>query len=86
MDIEFDLAKDAANRAKHGISLRAGAVVLSHLVGDEIDDDGAYGEERIRAYGFVGTRLFVAVYSMRREVFRIISVRKATKSEERRWL
>lgn len=85
MEIEFDPAKDAANKAKHGLSLAVARIVLQNLIGDEIDD-GDYGEERVRAYGLVGPRMLVVVYTMRGETYRIISVRKATKAEETAWL
>lgn len=67
------------------MSLRVSAVVIANLVGDEIDD-GDHGEQRVRAFGLFGTRLFVAVYTMRKQAYRIISVRKATKAEEKKWL
>jgi len=34
----------------------------------------------------IGIRLFVCIYTMRETTYRIISVRKATKEEQRRWL
>jgi uncharacterized DUF497 family protein len=86
MDIAFDPAKDAANRRRHGVSLALGRVVLENLVGEDIDEDERGAEERWRAYGFVGTRLYVCVYTMRGDVHRIVSVRKATTVEEREWL
>ena len=86
MEIEFDPAKDAANRRKHGVSLSLGLVVLSNLVDDELDEDEDHGEERIRAFGFVGVLLYVCIYTMRGAVARIISVRPATRAEERRCL
>lgn len=38
MDIEFDDAKEAANLAKHGVSLILGAAVLENRVGELVDD------------------------------------------------
>lgn len=86
MEIEFDPAKDAINRRKHGVSLSLGTVVLSNLVADELDEDEDYGEERTRAFGFVGVLLYVCIHTMRGTVARIISVRRATRVEERRCL
>jgi uncharacterized protein len=85
IEIEFDAAKDAQNRRKHGLSLRFSLAVLAGLVGEELDQDEV-GEERWIAYGRVGLHLFVCVYTMRGGRHRIIPVRKATRAEEERWL
>jgi uncharacterized DUF497 family protein len=86
MDIEFDDAKDAANRAKHGLSLALGAVVIANPIGEVMDDRQDYGEPRINAFGLIASRLFACTYTMRGEVYRIISVRKASRQEQRTWL
>lgn len=81
IEIEFDDEKDAANIAKHGISLRAAGVLLSrpHLI--DLDDRFAYGEERWKATGEIAGRLFVCIYAERGDVYRIISLRSATRRE-----
>ena len=86
MDIEFDDAKDAANIAKHGVSLVLGAVVLENRIGVVADDRRQYGETRMNAFGLVAARLFACTYTMRGEVARIISVRRASRQEQRTWL
>ena len=53
MEIEFDTAKDAANKAKHGVSLRVGAEVLAGRIGEFEDNREDYGEVRINAFGRV---------------------------------
>ncbi len=85
MNIDFDTAKDDANRAKHGFPLALGLLVLENRVADVADERG-YGEERRIAYGLVKGRLFVAVYTMRGDTYRLISVRKANSREQRKWL
>jgi uncharacterized DUF497 family protein len=85
VEIEFDPAKDAQNRRKHGLSLRFALAVLAGMVGEDPDPDEA-GEERWIARGRVGLHLFICVYTMRGERHRIISVRKATRAEEEQWL
>ncbi len=77
MQIEFDPAKDAANRLKHGIPLAFGAQVIEAAVKILADTRLDYGEQRFIAFGHVGVRLYVCVFTMRGEVARIISVRKA---------
>lgn len=86
MDIEFDTAKDETNRLKHGVSLALGAAVLTNMVGQIEDDRRDYGETRFNAFGVVAQRLFVCTYTLRGETYRLISVRKASKQEQRIWL
>lgn len=86
MDVEFDAAKDAANRDKHGVPLAFGAIVLEHRLGQVTDTRRDYGEMRLNAFGLVAGRLFVCTYTMRGAVYRVISVRKASRQEQHRWL
>jgi uncharacterized protein len=86
VEFEFDLEKDATNRAKHGVSLTLGAVVLENCIGEVIDDRRDYGEVRVNAFGLVADRLFVCTYTMRNGTYRLISVRKASRQEQRLWL
>ena len=77
IDIEFDGTKEKANLAKHGISLGFAEILLSgpHLA--VLDDRFAYGEERWQATGEIAGRLFVCVYTVHHDAYRIISLRKA---------
>jgi hypothetical protein len=86
MDVEYDDAKDAANRAKHGVSLVLGAAVLENPLGELVDDRRDYGEIRINAFGLVAGRLFACTYTIRDGARRVISVRRASRQEQRRWL
>ena len=86
MDIEFDDAKDAANIAKHGVSLILGAAILQYPIGAVEDQRRPYGETRINAFGLIAGRLFVCTYTVRGTANRIISVRKASRQEQRTWL
>ena len=85
MDIEFDQAKEAINHRKHGVSLAVGALVLESRFHDVPDLRDYNGETRRIAYGTIAGRVFVCVYTMRGAVYRLISVRKANKREQRRW-
>jgi len=86
MEIEFDDLKDAINRAKHGVSLALGAVVLANLIGGVVDDRRDYGETRINAFGLVQGRLFACTDTVRHDTRRINSVRRASRQEQRLWL
>ena len=85
MEIEFDDAKDDANRAKHGLPLALGAAVLENLIGEVLDDRRDYGEVRINAFGLIDGRLYACTYTKRGSVYRIISLRKASRQEQRLW-
>jgi hypothetical protein len=51
---------------------------------DILDDRSDYGEERHVAVGRLDGRLLVIAYTMRGEIVRIISLRKANAREQRR--
>jgi uncharacterized protein len=81
--IEFDPDKDAANIAKHGVSLSVAeqlqldtAVIVPDLRRD-------YGEDRWTAYQLIDDRVFVLVFTTRANVTRAISLRKANEREQR---
>lgn len=84
--IAFDPAKDARNREKHGVSLAFGAEVLADPDRlNVLDVRAAQVEERFVAYGAVGKRVWVCVFTLRDEVYRVISVRKANGREAKRY-
>lgn len=84
MPFEFDPAKDAANIAKHGLSLGefegfdAEPVVL-------VDDRYDYGEVRFRAFGRVRGEGRCLVYTECDGSLRLISYRPAREKEMRRY-
>lgn len=84
MEIAFDPAKDTANREKHGVSLAFGIEVFAdpdHIVLASLRPID--GEERFKAIGLVGDRLWTAVHVVRGPVTRFISVRRSNDGEER---
>lgn len=82
MHIAFDPAKDAINRAKHGVSLGFGeriwadeAILVVPTI--QIED----GEQRFRAIGMVDGRLWTAVHVYREGIVQMISVRRSNDGE-----
>lgn len=77
---EFDPAKSAANKAKHGIdfveakALWADEGRIAQIAHSEI-------EERHLIVARLGDVLWCAVFTLRDEAIRIISVRRARKEE-----
>lgn len=80
----FDLAKDAANREKHQLSLAFGDRIFeddNNLVIPSLREID--GEERFKVVGTVGEKLFTGVFVWRETLPRFISVRRSNKGEER---
>jgi uncharacterized DUF497 family protein len=82
VEIEFDPAKDAANFAKHGVSLSAAAQVeVEAVVQDERAD---YGEARFNAFGLIDGVAYCLTFTVRGRAVRAISLRRARSREYRR--
>ena len=85
MRVEFDSAKDLSNREKHGLSLAAAEAMDFDTALVVADERTEYGEARYQAAGMIGGRLHVLAFTMRGEVLRAISLRKANARERRRY-
>lgn len=85
MEIEFDPDKDAANIAKHGLSLAdAGMINLPHAA-VIVDERTYYREVRYRAFGRIEGEGYCLAFTLRGEVLRPISFRRAHEKEMRRY-
>ena len=89
---EWDPAKAAANLEKHGISFAAAAAALEDPYAIEEEDQVVEREIRLRTIGMADGEIIVTVTHTNRpndpddtEIARIISARRATKSERRRY-
>jgi uncharacterized DUF497 family protein len=80
----FDPAKDAMNRAKHGVSLALAEILFAGPHAAMTDDRFDYGEVRQIAFGLIASRIFVCVYVDRQAERRVVSLRKANKREVKR--
>ena len=81
---EFDAEKSAANLAKHGIDFETAQALWQDLNRTEIDvvrND----ELRTLATGLIDGQLWTVVYTLRGEIVRIISARRAWDKEIRRY-
>jgi uncharacterized DUF497 family protein len=84
MTSRFDPAKDAANQAKHGLSLAFGDEIFAddnHLILPSIREQD--GEERFKVIGLVNGRFYTGVFVWRGDLPRFISVRRSNSGEER---
>jgi uncharacterized DUF497 family protein len=90
MRIDWDDTKNRANRSKHGVSFETARLVFDDLLHVSVPDRHEHGEERWKTIGLIGRVAIVVVahtYGEENgeEVIRIISARKATKSERKRY-
>jgi uncharacterized protein len=84
VEISYDLAKDAANRAKHGLSF-ADFTGFDLWTSAHVDDRSDYGEVRFRAFGRIDGRGYSIAYTETIEGIRLISFRRAHDREMRRY-
>lgn len=83
MKITFDPAKDVSNIVKHGVSLAVAADLEWDLALVREDERDAYGEMRMVGFAPIGRALYCVAFTEDHEVYRIISLRKATPREVR---
>lgn len=84
MDVEFDPAKAEANLKKHGVSFAHAEQALRDPLAVTIDDPDAESEQRHVTLGMDALgRVLVVIHAPRGEWTRMISARKASRSETR---
>jgi len=80
--IEFDPDKNEWNIRERGIDF----LLVEHFDWDTAiiieDVRRDYGEVRLRAMGMIADKLHVLVYTMRSDILRVISLRRANDREE----
>jgi len=83
LKFEWDPEKDRINIARHGISFAAAAAFDWQHAQIFTDDRKDYGEDRFQARGMLAGRLHFAVFTLRGDRVRLISLRRANKRERR---
>jgi uncharacterized DUF497 family protein len=81
MKIEFDSTKSDKNIRERAISFDLAAKFDLQTAKIWQDTRKDYGEERFIALGYIEKRLFSMVFTVRGDVLRIISLRKANNKE-----
>jgi uncharacterized DUF497 family protein len=84
--IEFDSAKDAANQAKHGVSLALAGELDWEAALVWIDERFEYNELRMIALAPKTEILYCVAFLDRGEARRIISLRRANRREVRHYV
>lgn len=83
MYFQADPLKATTNLKRHGVSFEEAATVLLDPLARVREDPDALDEQRLVALGMSNRgRVLVVVYTLRNEIPRLISARKATKQEE----
>lgn len=85
MIYEWDENKNAANRSKHKIDFNRVVEFEWDSAFECVDNRQDYGEPRYCALGYIGVRIFHLTFTYRDEAIRVISLRKASKREERQY-
>jgi len=80
MQFEWDLVKNAKNKAKHDIDFHTAKSLWDDENRIEIHAPHPV-EDRWIIIGMIQDRLWTAIYTMRGEAIRIISVRRAREKE-----
>ena len=83
MDFEWDSDKNKTNITKHGIDFHFAKEIFSGIWLSKPDNRRDYGETRFIALGLLEEFVLLAVYTLRGQKIRIISVRRAN-AEERK--
>ena len=83
MNFEWDDTKCKSNIKKHGIDFINAQMIFADYTLTIEDDRYDYGEERFVTFGILDGRVVMVVHTETENLIRIISIRKATKYEEK---
>jgi hypothetical protein len=81
MLFEFDQNKSASNKAKHGIDFDAAQLLWLDAGRIEIEAR-TIGESRKLLIAMINDEVWSAIFTLRKNTIRIISVRKSRKNEK----
>jgi uncharacterized DUF497 family protein len=85
MRISYDPAKREVTLRARGLDFEDARLVFAGLVLQQVDARSDYGEERVISVGHLHGRMVVVVWTQRRELRHIISMRKANAREIERY-
>ena len=83
IEYEWDEVKRLSNMEKHGIDFTTAHELDLNTA--TITFNSRQGEVRFSATDFIGDRLYTLIFTVRDNKIRVISLRRASKSEERRY-
>jgi len=83
MDLEWNETKRLTNLKKHNIDFIGSEEIFDGYTISFEDDREYYGEQRFVTFGSFQNRIVAVVHTETEDKIRVISIRKATKHEER---
>jgi uncharacterized protein len=83
--IEYDPAKNERNVRERGLPFERAAEFDFETALTIPDSRRDYGEARYRALGWLGEEIHALVYTIRGDAIRVISLRRASWKERRRY-
>jgi uncharacterized protein len=83
MKFEWDENKRQSNLSKHGIDFQDAKQIFDGITFTFEDERFNYGEYRFITLGMLRSMVVAVAHSERKEVIRLISIRKATKNEQK---
>ncbi len=84
MEFEWDENKNNLNIEKHGISFEEAKSIFDDE-NNSTEQTNRNDEYRYKIVGLIFEKLFTVIYTVRNSIFRIISARRANKSEEKKY-
>ncbi|MDM8536443.1 BrnT family toxin [Desulfobacterales bacterium HSG17] len=85
MKFTWNKAKRRTNLAKHGFDFADAEAVFTGMTYTFGDDRTYYGEDRFTTLGMLDGRVVVIAHTEDDDEIRIISMRKATKHEQKKY-
>jgi uncharacterized DUF497 family protein len=85
MEFEWDSIKSQRNIEKHGIDFTDAVRIFERPTLTVVDNRHDYGEKRIVAMGMVEDVILYVVYTVRDDIRRIISARRANRRERKKY-
>ncbi len=85
MEFEWDEDKKFKNWQKHGIDFAEAALMFENPIISQEDTRRDYGEKRFIAIGQYDGKYQMIVYTFRNDKIRLISARKASEDEKRKY-
>jgi uncharacterized DUF497 family protein len=83
MIFEWDENKNIGNIKKHGIDFKDSLKIFSNTMITKVDNRKNYKEKGWISLGNLENIIVILVYTKRGKIIRIISIRKANKSERK---
>lgn len=83
MKFEWDENKRKLNLAKHGIDFKDAQQIFDGITFTFQDERYNYGEDRYITVGVLRGTVVIAAHTESDDVIRLISIRKATKNEQK---